>query len=409
MAGMARHNRNTGPSPTLGDVVRAGLPELEGRHWFRDWKRKKLRRVAACGTGLLGWRFSQCDGCDSWEVRGQGCQDRYCSSCGVAKSAKWAADREEELIDATYFHYVFTVPGALYPLFFGNQRLCYKLFFDSVNATLKSFYKDPRFLGGTPPIFALLHTTNRELGYHPHIHVVIAGTGVNERTGRVVRTKKKDFLFPARALAAGVRGRVLSGLKKLDRMGVLGLDGRGRAALHWTLGSLYKVNWHVHTKKAFGGPRQAVRYLARYTHRTAISNARILRLESGMVTYTWTHRKSGNRCQRRLPVAQFLELFQKHILPRGFRRVRMWGALSGSKKKAAMARLRAGAGRPRLSLEDRVALLCAEEVPVRLCRCCGTGVLRLRRSTIRPAPRSFPTTLPIPPPVPSWLMTRRRP
>lgn len=400
---MVERRKGRGSKPTLGDVVRAGLHHLDGRSWFFGWKKKVLYRVAACGTGLLGWRFSQCDSCSTWELKGQSCRDRHCASCGVAKSARWAEAREKELIDATYFHYVFTVPSELYGHFIRNQSLCYKAMFDSINATLKAFYVDPKYLGGTPPIFAMLHTTNRELGYHPHVHVVISGTGYNEQSQRVVRTPKPDFLFPARALAAGFRGRLLERLKKLDRQGRLGLDGRGRAAFDGTVRSLYKVNWHIYTRPAFGGPRQAVRYLARYTHRTAISNARIQRLDSGKVTYSWKNRKSGAYCRRTVSVGAFLQLFQMHILPKGFRRIRMWGALAGTKRKTTLRPLQRKCGRPRLSLADCLKLLSAESAPSRTCPCCGAGVLQLRRRTIRPLPRQFPTTLPQPPPIPSWL------
>lgn len=398
---VVRRKKTSKKSPTLGDVIREALPEVEDASWMTPWKRRVLTQVAACGTGLLGWRFGRCRDCGHQEVVGRSCQVRYCSSCGNAKRAEWAAKRSAELLDASYYHLVFTMPGELYGLAYRYQRLIYNLMFACVKETLLEHAKNKRFLGGTPPIFAVLHTTNRELGHHPHIHALIGGIGLDEETGAVVRPKKADYLFPARSLAAGFRRRMLKGIGKLDRQGRFGHDARERASLDGLLRSLWKVNWQVNLRPIVGGAERTIRYLAQYTYRTAISDERIERLEAGHVTYRWTNRKTGNICRRRLPVAEFLKRFQRHILPRGFTRVRMWGALSGTKRGTVLAALKRKAGQ----LAALRALAEAVVLEQRLCQRCPKCESRRWRQDheFYPLPRRFPTTLPQPPPIPSWL------
>ena len=253
------------PSPRLGDVVRTVVNDLPAAGGFGSRQLTVLRRIAACGTGLLGWMHQACSDCGVVRSSGLGCQDRHCPGCGLGRTQDWTDAREAELLDCDYSHFVFTIAGLLYPLFLENQRELYGLVMRCVNETLKKFAADDKFLGGTMSAFAILHTTNRRLDFHPHVHVVIAGAGLDEANGKLVTSQKSDFLFPVRALAAVFRWKVLDGIRALADAGELTFNGpnvrhladrRNRQKL---LQKLRKVNWWVHTKPAFGGPTQVVR------------------------------------------------------------------------------------------------------------------------------------------------------
>jgi hypothetical protein len=349
--------RAAGQSPKLGEIIRAAIPDLWGVPWLDDDDRNVLLRVAGCGTGTLGKMKFQCDKCEETEWRPLGCQDRHCPSCGVNKTEAWAQARVAELMLAPYFHLVFTVPGELYEIFQDNKTQLYGLFFSAVNETLAKFASDPRLLGGTPAYFSVLHTTNRRLGYHPHLHVVIAGAGWDRTKKRLVKVRNDDFLFPVRALAASFRGRFLTGLRALSKSGTLDwtrpsihhlADGKELEALFT---KLFAKNWQVRTDPVKGNTERVIRYLARYTYRTAISNARIIRHAEGEVTYLWRERKTGRKRYETLPRLKFVQRFARHIIPKSFRRVRFYGLLAPGNRKTALP-LAQEAAEDLLSLDD---------------------------------------------------------
>lgn len=271
------------------------------------------------------------------------CRDRHCPSCGHGKAREWEAARCSELVEGPFFHYVFTVPGKLYPLFLLNRGVLYNLFQKAVREMILAFASDERYLGGTPWAMSVMHTTNQQLGYHPHIHVLLSGVGYHEKDGRLVRGPGEDYLFPARALATGLRGRVLSGVRGLLEKGELELGSGDRQSLRdkWLemVRKLYEVNWQVHTKAAYGGARQVVAYLARYVQRTAISNSRIEKVTDSEVTFRYTNRKLGKKLRKTVSLLEFARLFERHILPKGFVRVRRFGLLSSRKRKELLPKV----------------------------------------------------------------------
>ena len=400
----------------LGDILRDAFPTVWRVGWLGDHACSVLSRLSRCGTGELGQLQFACGSCGAEEWRPLGCQDRHCPSCGVRKAEAWAAARVEELIEAPYFHLVFTVPGELYDVFRDNPEELYGLFFSTVSETLATFAKDPRFLGGTPSTFMVLHTTNRQLGYHPHLHVVTAGAAFDEATGRLVRVRKDDFLFPVRALAASFRGRFLSALRELaqaDRLLWARPSIRHLADpdhLKALLSTLFAKSWQVRTDAIAGGAERVIRYLARYTYRTAISNARLVRYESGEVTYTWRDRKTGARRGRTLPLLEFVRRFAEHILPKGFRRIRFYGLLSPAKRGTVLVKAQAEARHLSRLRGLPVPVACSlepEKPPAMCCTACGAEDLRavavLRGSTFTVL---NPHTYALPPP-PTGRLQRR--
>ena len=379
-------------SPTLGDVVRSAARQLPLQPWCTPRKEKVFRYIASCGTGHLGWRVTHCRDCGKDSLSGLGCQSSYCPRCGNGKRKEWTEKREAEVIDAPYFHYVFTVPGDFYGTFLRYQADMYKLLFDAVNQTLKAFTADPRFLGGTPPIFAVLHTTNQRLGYHPHVHVVIGGAGVND-SGELVRAKNPKFLFPARALAAKFRGKFRAELRARRNSGAIQIDPLHRVELDAAVRATYNINWQVHTKHADRGPKATIRYLARYTYRTAISDSRIVRLNDGLVSFRYKDRKRKRTAVDTIPVMEFLERFQRHILPSRFQRVRYWGSLAGTNRKTKHNRLKL-----ELKAEKDAADRAKDpEERQNHCSCCKSTDISSTTSRAQ-LPDFIPNTMAIPPP-----------
>ena len=387
----------------LGAVLRPVVNELEAigiPDWFVG---RELRRIVACGTGELGHFEVLCESCGHRARHGHGCQSRHCPSCGQGRAAEWVAAREAEVVQGPYFHFVFTVPGALYPLFLANQRLLYGHLMREVRGLLHEAAADPRFLGGTPWVLQVLHTTNRDLGYHPHVHVIISGVGWNEARGALVSVRKDDFLFPARMLAYRLRQRMLGVVRREVDKGTLALGGApvgpgtpaGKQLLE-VLFRLSQVNWQVHTKRAFGGPAQVLRYLGRYTHRTAISNGRLVRMDRQSVTFRGRHSRL-----RRVRLAEFARLFARHVLPKGFVRVRRSGLLSPQKRKALLARVQAAAVLHARVRGWRVQLpaLQPERGATPHCDACASEEVRLFGMADRRRPPLYFGAAGIPPPV----------
>ncbi len=401
-------------SPTVGDGLRLVINVLPDQIWMTPWDLKVCRVLAACGTGLLGWSVSECVDCHARKVHGLNCQSRYCPSCGAKKSLEWVEAREEELIDAPYFHYVFTLPGDFYGLIRRYPSLLLNFLMRTVGAVLKAFSADEKYLGATAPIWTMLHTTNRRMGYHPHVHVVIAGGGIREETGEYIQMKNEKYLFPARALASSFRGRLLSGLRGLVASGALPLSEEEQEELEKTISKHFKVNWQVRTKRAFGGARQVVRYLARYTHRTAISNNRIKKVSAEGVTFTYKDRGTGKTRYRTVSPMTFAKMFAKHILPKGFKRVRFYGALAPGKRKRLLPQIQeasAAAARLRGETTKVKPLLKQEILVIRPCERCGsTKPSTIIYQTLRTkAPEVFPQVLPRPPPEVEWALKQEAP
>lgn len=380
--------------PVVNRLEEIGVPD-----WFVG---RELRKIVACGTGELGHFEVLCESCGHSARHGHGCQSRHCPSCGHGRAAEWVAAREAEVVQGPYFHYVFTVPGQLYPLFMRNQRLMYGHLMRVVRELLLHFSQEPRFLGGTPWLLQVLHTTNRDLGYHPHVHVIIGGVGWNESRGALVSVRNEDFLFPARMLASSMRGRLLSAVQQEVAKGTLvsaeGPVSSGTSAgqaLLSTLDRLWQVNWQVRTKRAFGGPAQVIRYLGRYTHRTAISNGRLLAMDRRTVTF-----RGRGRSRHRVSLEQFARMFSRHVLPKGFVRVRRCGLLSARKRKELLGRVQAAAvqhARVRGWLVQLPSLVAEGKAEPTCDKCASTEVVLLGMAHRLPVPWTF-AAWGIPPP-----------
>jgi hypothetical protein len=273
------------------------------------------------------------------------CRNRHCPKCGSAARAAWLEARQAELLPVPYFHLVFTLPSELATLALSNRRLLYDLLFRAATQTLREIAADPRHLGARIGGLLVLHTWGQNLEHHPHVHGVIPGGGLSPDGQRWVASRA-NFFLPVKVLSRVFRRKFLAGLRALWQRGELRLPGQLAplaTPAEWQRfqHGLAHREWVVYAKPPFGGPEQTLKYLARYTHRVAISNDRLLRLQDGQVTFSWkNYAAGGQRQQMTLSGAEFLRRFLQHVLPRGFVRIRQFGLWSNGQRTKQLTRCR---------------------------------------------------------------------
>ena len=336
---------------TLGDLVRAHGDVYRRTHRLAAVQATALRAIAACRTALLGGRRETCDHCGATRLTYRSCRNRHCPACQSQASARWLEARRAELLPIPYFHVVFTLPHTLNALAQGNPRVLYALLFRAAAETLLAFGRDPQYLGGTIGVTAILHTWSQTLNEHLHVHCLVTGGALSRDRTRWIRGRP-SFLFPVKALSIVFRGKYLAGLQRAFEnadltfaAGTAPLADAGRFAA--LLSQLRATPWVVYAKRPFGGPEQVLRYLGRYTHRIAISNARLTSLTDGVVRFRWKdYADRGRTKTMALGVDEFLRRFLLHVLPRGFVRIRHFGLLANRQRRATIARARQLLGAP---------------------------------------------------------------
>jgi len=336
-----------GDSPTLGDVIRrfgAALLQRRGAR-LTPAQRAVLSTLGRCHTAALGGRLYRCDQCGAELPAYNGCGNRHCPSCLGQRSAKWLTARSAELLPVAYFHVVFTVPSEVAALALGNKKVVYAILFRAVSETLLEIAADPRHLGATIGFLAILHTWTQTLLHHPHIHCIVPAGGLSPDGGRWVKSRD-GFLLPVRVLSRLYRGKVLAYLAEAARAGKLRFAGvtaplADRSGFAAFLRDQRRKEWVVHAKPPFGSPELVLKYLARYTHRVAISDRRILGIDDETVSFSYRDRAHGDR-QRVMALdgAEFLRRFLLHVLPAGFVRIRYFGLLASRSRAKNLARCR---------------------------------------------------------------------
>jgi hypothetical protein len=314
----------------VADVFRQHGEEFLKRwgHTVSPQQRKALRDIAACRTVTLGGHIEQCDHCSHQVI----C-NRHCPKCQSAARDRWLAERAKELLPVPYCHVVFTVPEQFAPLALQNQRLFYGLLFRAVSQTLLEIAADPRHLGAQIGFLAVLHTWSQNLLHHPHVHCVVPAGGIAPDGSQWIPCRQKFFL-PVRVLSRLFRGKLLAFLQEAYAKGQFQFSGQLAALADPTrfqtwLWTLKKSDWVVYAKPPFGGPEHVLKYLARYTHRVAISNGRLVSSEQSRVSFRWRDSKDNNRTKTMtLDAIEFIRRFLLHILPSGFVKIRHFGFLA---------------------------------------------------------------------------------
>jgi hypothetical protein len=321
-----RHGRRP-RRPDLADIVRAAGVEVSARCSLSGEQRAALAAIARCRTPELGGYAEVCVTCGHRRTVYRSCRNRHCPKCSTLAKERWLQARLSEVIPAGYVHVVFTLPHALNDLARRQPRLVYEALFRAASATLLTFAGDPRHLGARPGVTAVLHTWTQRLDLHVHLHCIVTAGGLDP-TGRRWVKSPRGFLFAVRALSRVFRGKYLAALRGLSDAPI---DGGLET-------DLYRHDWVVYAKAPPAGPAALLDYLARYTHRVAIGNERILGFDGRTVKLRWRDSLHGNK-KRILAIDRliFLSRFLQHVLPRGFKRVRHYGLLAPAGKASSLA------------------------------------------------------------------------
>jgi len=338
----------TQPWLELADVIRLHGTEFlkaSGSRLAAE-QRRALSDIAACRTAALGGHVEACDRCGHQRIAYNSCRNRHCPKCQAMAGADWVAARVAELLPVPYFHVVFTLPDVLGPLALQNPRVVYDLLFRAASETLLQVAADPKHLGAQVGFVAVLHTWGQALQHHPHLHCVVPGGGLSSDGSRWVQCPPRFFL-PVRILGAVFRGKFLELLRAAFDQGRLFFAGRliglsEPTKFRQRLAASARTDWVVYAKPPFGGTAAALKYLARYTHRVAISNRRLLGLNDGRVQFRYKeYARGGKRRGMELAASEFLRRFLQHVLPSGFVRIRYYGLLAHCCRRACLERCRA--------------------------------------------------------------------
>jgi hypothetical protein len=312
-------------------------------------QRKALRDLAACRTAALGGHVQHCLDCGHERIAYNSCRNRHCPKCQALARARWLEQQAEHLLPVEYHHVVFTLPAAVADLALANPAALYDLLMRSAAATLREVAANPKRLGAVVGVLMVLHTWGQNLHHHPHVHCVVTGGGLScDPDGKLDTVPRwvacrPGFFLPVRVLSRVFRGKFLDGLNRLFEQGKLLLPGRlhtlanpgGRAAWWQTL---YATDWVAYSKRPFGGPEQVLKYLARYTHRVAISNSRLESLDDDRVTFRIKDYADSGRTKRlTLDAVEFLRRFVQHVLPKGFVKIRHYGLLANGQREARLS------------------------------------------------------------------------
>ncbi|HEY6373798.1 MAG TPA: IS91 family transposase [Candidatus Sulfotelmatobacter sp.] len=359
-----------------------------GEEFLNQWgrtlslpQRKALRDIGVCRTAALGGHLEECDHCARGVIAYNSCRNRHCPKCQATARDEWLAERAKELLPVPYCHVVFTIPQQLAPLALQNQRVCYSLLFRAVSETLQEIAADPRHLGAKIGFLAVLHTWSQNLLHHPHVHCVVPAGGLSSDNSRWISCRP-NFFLPVRVLSRLFRGKLLAFLRQAYAEGKLKFFGKlahlaEPARFHVRLRESLNTEWVVYAKPPFGGPQEVLKYLARYTHRVAISSSRLLSLDQGRVTFRWRDSKSGNQMKSMtLDAVEFIRRFLLHILPLGFVKIRHFGFLANRNRAAALALCR---DLLKPSADHSASILTPEQRSAveRRCPFCHAGVLRI--------------------------------
>jgi putative transposase/transposase-like zinc-binding protein len=340
-------------------VRRPGLEVADVFHRHgADWRRanaghvsldqlKVMSAIEQCRSAALGGHVERCEDCGHSRIAYNSCRNRHCPKCQGAVARDWLAAREADLLPVGYFHLVFTLPAEIAPIAYQNKAVIYDLLFRTAAETLLTIAADPRHLGARIGATAVLHTWGSAMTHHPHVHMIVPGGGISLDGTRWVPCRP-GFLLPVRVLSRLFRRLFLAGIAEAHAAGRLAFFGKieclhNQRAFAAHLAPLRRKNWFVYARPPFAGPEAVLAYLARYTHRVAIANSRLIALDECGVTFRYKdYRRDGQARYRTMTLTadEFIRRFLLHVLPKGFHRIRHYGLLATAGCKANIARAR---------------------------------------------------------------------
>ncbi|MEM6379266.1 MAG: IS91 family transposase [Bacteroidota bacterium] len=373
------------PKYEVADIIRQFLPQMNQQK-LTSHHRRTLGAIQKCRTAELGGHIDVCDTCGHLRISYNSCRNRNCPKCQGLNKEMWVIQQEDMLLPVAYFHVVFTLPHKLNELCLHQPKFMYDLLMKAAWHTIKTLAKDPKWLGAKTAATMVLHTWSQTLILHPHVHVIVPNGGL-DKDGNWCFLKRGtgNFLFPQKAMQKVFQGYFMAQLKATIESGLLTLPPNfpfGYAYKKWKDG-LYSKDWVVYTKKPFSGVKKVVGYLARYSHRVAITNHRIKKIDEQTVTFEYKdYKDNAKKKLMTLKGTDFLQHFCLHILPQGFRKVRQYGFLANAAKAKSLALARK-------SLKAKVAVLLTRKERKALakkrlfgeqadqCPCCNAGKMQI--------------------------------
>jgi hypothetical protein len=387
-----------GASLEVADIFRAAGPAYRSAHagHLSLAQLKVMTAIETCRTAAMGGHVEACTDCGHWRIAYNSCRNRHCPKCQGAAARVWLAEREADLLPVGYFHVVFTLPAEIADIAFQNKSVIYDLLFKAASETMLTIATDPKHLGARIGITAVLHTWGSAMTHHPHVHMIVPGGGIAPDGTRWI-SSRPAFLLPVRVLGSLFRRLFLTRLMALHQSGKLAFFGHlaqlaDARAFRRYVSPVRKKRWIVYAKPPFGGPEAVLAYLSRYTHRVAISNRRLIAFDGQGVTLRYKdYRRDGPEREQIMTLAtdEFIRRFLAHVLPRGFHRIRHYGILASSARKAniALARQLLNVAPP---LDDTEAV---EPVDVRPpCPCCGGHMVVIEAFERWQQPRAPPVS-----------------
>ena len=383
--------RNHGPAWRKANAGHVSLGQL-----------KVMSAIENCRTAALGGHVLRCEDCSHTVIAYNSCRNRHCPKCQGAAAKAWLADREAELLPVGYFHVVFTLPGRIADIAYQNKAVVYDLLFKASAETVLTIAADPKRLDARIGITAVLHTWGSTMTHHPHVHMIVPGGGISLDGSRWVSSRPRYFL-PVPVFRKLFRRLMLEKLLAAHKAGQLQFFGKHAPLAEYKafaayLAPLRKIKWYVYAKPPFGGPQAVLAYLARYTHRVAISNSRLIAADETGVTFRYKdyRRKAPQRYQTMtLATDEFIRRFLSHVLPKGLHRIRHYGLLASSTKADTIAQARAliALATPATTTQkQKPPDSAATDTPAQACPCCGGRMLIIETFARGTTPRYRPNT-----------------
>jgi Putative transposase/Transposase zinc-binding domain len=373
---------------------------------------KVMAAIENCRTAVLGGHVARCenDKCGYTQIAYNSCRNRHCPKCQGAAAREWLAEREAELLPVPYFHVVFSLPAQIADIAYHNKTVIYDILFKASAETLITIAADPKHLGARIGVLSVLHTWGSALTHHPHVHMIVPGGGISLDGERWIACRP-DFFLPVRVLSRLFRRLVLEKLDAAHRAGQLQFFGKHTSlanaqAFATYLAPLRNSEWVVYSKRPFGGPEEVLRYLARYTHRVAISNRRLVSLGDSGVTFKWKdYRIEGPDRYKvmALDTHEFIRRFLMHVLPQGFHRIRYYGWLTSQTRAKNIARVRELLAVPLIAIDaikaanPKASTSAQPEEPKASrhpCPCCGSRMLIVETFLRGQQPKHCPSPAP---------------
>ena len=363
-----------------------------------------MSAIVSCRTAALGGHVTACEDCGHTQIACNSCRNRHCPKCQGAAARDWLAERQAELLPVPYFHLVFTLPAAIADLAYQNKAIIYDLLFRASSEALLTIAADPKHLGARIGITAVLHTWGSARTHHPHVHMIVPGGGLSFNRSKWISCKP-GFFLPVRVLSKLFRRLMLAKLAAAHAAGKLQFFGEHAHlapadAFAAFLAPLKTTSWFVYSKRPFAGPQAALAYLARYTHRVAISNRRLVALDADGVTFRYKdYRRKGQERYRTMTLVpgEFIRRFLLHVLPKGFHRIRHYGLFASTTRKANIARARAVLAAPEPPTAPDATTNATAAAPINHrppCPCCGGCMLIVETFERGGGPRDPPSPEP---------------